>query len=230
MNKTKIRDLTIYKLECKNPKIMPFYIGSTSNLYQRCAGHKTACNNKRNKKYNNYLYEFIREFGGFEGWRIVPLWRGKGNFQFQKEIEKKFIDTYQPKLNTNVIGRTLSQWRIDNKEKINLWCRNHRVKNIEKHREQLRASYEKHKNKRVIYSKKYNALNREKINKKNNTEYPCLCGAMVKHRNKNKHRQSKEHQEKLKSVFNNNALFNFQLQQTTSRKTRRKIRTIKKKK
>lgn len=226
----KIRDLWIYKLEARNPKILPFYIGSTCNLYMRTAAHKHACKDTKSKKYKYYLYEFIRDFGGFDAWRIVPLWKGRGTLKQKLEMEKKFYEMYKPQLNKIVIGRTVKQYQKDNREQIKISSQKHRLSNIEKHRKQLRESYHKNREKRRLYNKLYYEKNKEKINQRVKSEYKCLCGCVIPFRIRVKHRQTKEHKEKLKSVFNNNVLFNYRLQQTTGGKTRGKIRTLKKKK
>lgn len=225
----KIRDICIYKLEARNPTILPFYIGSTCDLYMRTAAHKHATNNPKSKKYNFYLYQFIRDFGGFNAWRVVPLWKGKGTLKEKLEMEKKFYETYKPQLNKIHIGRTAKQYQEDNKEYIKEYQRRKRLENIEKHRAQLRASYWKNKTKRATYNADYYRKNKLKIKNKQKENFVCMCGCSIRFRDKIKHRETEEHKQKLKSVFNNNVLFNYQLQQTTGAKTRRKIRTIKKK-
>jgi len=226
----KIRDICIYKLEARNPTILPFYIGSTCDLYMRTAAHKHACKDEKSKKHNYYLYQFIRDFGGFNAWRVVPLWKGKGTLKDKIEMEKKFFEMYKPQLNKVVIGRTVKQYQEDKKEDIRIKNRTYRLNNIEKHRKQLRESYYKNKEKRAKYNAEYYKKNKAKISQRVKGNHYCICGCVVPNRLRLKHRETKEHKEKLKCAFNNNVLFNYQLQQTTGRKTRGKIRTLKKKK
>ena len=58
----------IYKLCCLDPNIIEIYIGSTTNKYRRKQQHKSSCNSSNGKYYNLYLYQFIRENGGFANW------------------------------------------------------------------------------------------------------------------------------------------------------------------
>jgi len=216
-DKEKIRDIFIYKLECRNPSVIPFYIGSTCNLYRRTASHKTATKYPDKKKGKAYLYEFIRDFGGFDKWRIVPIWKGKGNLKEKIEMEKKFIKMYQPKLNKVQIGRTQKEYFLDNKEKIMSQNKKRRLTIIEKHRKQLRENYHKAKEQRRAYAKEYWEKNKDKIKKKNTQIIKCLCGCEVSFRNRIKHRKTDKHKKNLKSIFNNNDLFNNRIQQETSK-------------
>ena len=56
----------VYKLCCKDVNITDIYIGSTTNFTRRKWGHKTACNNEKDKSYNFKVYQFIRNHGGFQ--------------------------------------------------------------------------------------------------------------------------------------------------------------------
>ena len=65
----------IYKLCCLDSSITDIYIGSTTNKTRRKNHHKTCCNNVNNKDYNIYVYQFIRENGGFDNWDFVEIER-----------------------------------------------------------------------------------------------------------------------------------------------------------
>ena len=49
------------------------YVGHTSNLNQRKNNHKSHCNNESSKKYNYYVYQFIRQNGGWNNWNIIEI-------------------------------------------------------------------------------------------------------------------------------------------------------------
>ena len=63
----------IYEIVCKDVNITQRYVGSTTNLIQRRREHKKVCNNENIKAYNYYVYQFIRENGGFENWDVVLI-------------------------------------------------------------------------------------------------------------------------------------------------------------
>jgi hypothetical protein len=50
------------------------YIGSTKNQYHRFKSHKSYCNNPNAHNYNQFVYQFIRENGGFEYYECVVIW------------------------------------------------------------------------------------------------------------------------------------------------------------
>ena len=53
----------IYKICCKDVSITDIYIGHTTNFTQRKKSHKATCYRINDKKYNSYVYEFIRNNG-----------------------------------------------------------------------------------------------------------------------------------------------------------------------
>ena len=63
----------IYKLCCKDASITDEYIGSTTNKTKRKYQHKSNCNNENGKRYNLYVYQFIREHGGFDNFDLIVL-------------------------------------------------------------------------------------------------------------------------------------------------------------
>lgn len=63
----------VYMLCCKDPTITDVYVGHTTNLPKRKASHKSRCNNPKCGEYNMYVYQFIRENGGWENWEMIVL-------------------------------------------------------------------------------------------------------------------------------------------------------------
>ena len=91
----------IYKIECKDPNITKTYGGHSTNLIKRRARHKTTCNNPNNKGYNYYVYQFIRENGGWENWQIV--WQYDYPCASKKEAtleETKYVKQEKCELNS----------------------------------------------------------------------------------------------------------------------------------
>ena len=62
-----------YMLCCKYPTITDVYVGHTTNLTKRKNKHKYNTNNPKSEAYNLYVYQFIRENGGWENWEMIVL-------------------------------------------------------------------------------------------------------------------------------------------------------------
>ncbi len=64
-NKINYSNTIIYKLCCNDPEITDIYIGNTTNFTKRKNNHKSCCNNSNDKNHNFYVYQFIRNHGGW---------------------------------------------------------------------------------------------------------------------------------------------------------------------
>ena len=73
MAKKKInyQNTVIYKICCDDTE--EFYIGSTTDFTRRKSQHKSACNNENNKNHTSKIYQTIREYGGWDNWRMVVV-------------------------------------------------------------------------------------------------------------------------------------------------------------
>tara|TARA_R110000772_G_scaffold160736_1_gene271890 strand:- start:172 stop:678 length:507 start_codon:yes stop_codon:yes gene_type:complete len=118
-------DYIVYKLCSDNCD--DSYIGSTRNITQRKKNHKSVCNNKNNKGYNQKTYRTIRDNGGWENWRMVPLELMKNSTKLEAEMNEEFHRVQlKAKLNSmkaSCGGLTEQEYqklyRQDNKEQIN---------------------------------------------------------------------------------------------------------------
>lgn len=77
------------------------YIGTTTNFSVRKYQHRRRCNDENDKGYNNKIYRYIRQFGGWYNWKMIkiedyPCEKGKDIF----ERERYLIHYYNAKLNT----------------------------------------------------------------------------------------------------------------------------------
>jgi hypothetical protein len=159
-NQTDLYEIIIYKLCCKDPQITDIYIGHTKNFTQRKNTHKTNCCNENNINYNRYVYNFIRENGGWENWLMIEL--EKHNCKNKREaesIEHNWILKLGAKLNVNKPYAKCKEqpqiykqdWYEDNKEKI---------------LEKAKQNYEENKEKKLEYQKQYAEENKEQIAEK----------------------------------------------------------------
>jgi hypothetical protein len=126
----------IYKICCNDLSITDLYVGSTTNFIQRKYGHKSKCNNEKDKKYNIKVYQNIRENGGWNNWTMI-------------EIEK------YPCLDVNEATARERYWYEELQAKLNSIFPNRPKKEY----------YEANKDKIKETKKKYYEANKDKINK-----------------------------------------------------------------
>lgn len=88
----------IYTIYCDS--LSDIYIGSTNNLNRRIVDHKKDCYNKNLSKYNNKLYTFIRDNGGFDNWKFKILETLESSNEERKKKEQYYINKLNPSLNT----------------------------------------------------------------------------------------------------------------------------------
>ena len=190
----------IYKLCCKDANITDIYVGSTVNQYRRKHAHKSTCNNTNSNNYNFYVYQFIRENGGFENWDLVILEeysaQNKGELSWK---EREWIERLKPSLNsvkrpaitTEEIRELQKKWRENNPEQIREYSKKYYEENLEEYRkrnrkyrennpEQIRESSRKYRenNPEQIreYQKIYRENNKQKINEKRRERVNCdIC-------------------------------------------------------
>ena len=88
---------SIYKISCLNSTITDCYVGVTKNKKQRESQHKY--NVKKGKESNRWLYNKIRETGGWDNWTFEIL----EEFPYDREImtnrERHYIEQFSPSLN-----------------------------------------------------------------------------------------------------------------------------------
>jgi hypothetical protein len=110
---------TIYKLCCKDIEVTSIYVGSTTNFSRRTTEHRKCCDNTNGRAYDYYVYQFIRENGGFENWSMVEI--EKFEALDKKDLHKRerhYIETLKSELNKHIPTRTHQEYHQDNKESI----------------------------------------------------------------------------------------------------------------
>jgi hypothetical protein len=161
----------IYKLVCNNPTITDVYVGHTTDFIRRKTNHKCRCNTEKNNGYNCYVYQFIRDNGGWDNWSMVEIEKYSCNDIREAEArERHWLETLGATLNMVVPTRTRQEHRQENRDKIN---------------EYERKNYYK---------------NREKINEKKKEKIVCECGAETTKSHLSRHCKSSKHLEYLKSI------------------------------
>jgi hypothetical protein len=111
---------TIYKLVCSDIEIKDCYVGSTTTFIKRKCSHKSNCNNENSNEYDYYVYQFIRENGGWNSWNMILV--EEIEFNGQRELlarERYWIETLNATLNRVVPNRTQKEYYQNNSEEIN---------------------------------------------------------------------------------------------------------------
>ena len=157
------------------------YVGHTTNMVQRKYRHGNACNNINDHEYNLKKYEYIRENGGWNNWRMILVEKYPCNDTHEAIARERYwVKELKATLNTRVPGRNCSEWYQDNKERI-------LIKSKEYH--ELNKDYRNKNN-----NEKYHN-NKEKINEKLKEKATCDCGSVIRKADMSKHLKTIKHQE-----------------------------------
>jgi hypothetical protein len=168
----------MYRIVCRDPTITDCYIGSTTDFTKRKSSHKSACNNSKDENHHYYLYQFIRDHGGWENWDVleIEMYRAVDKPD-QARRERCWLETYGATLNKAIPSRTEKEYREENREQI-------RERN-----------------------KVYREENREQIRENDREKSTCnICNIIYSKSNLSQHKKSKKHQLFLLDVGTDNLL------------------------
>lgn len=84
---------TIYTIVCKDINVKECYVGQTKDFKDRRWHHIGNSKNPKSKKYNFKLYQYIRHYGGFENWEMIPL--ETFDCQCETEAREKEFEYYE---------------------------------------------------------------------------------------------------------------------------------------
>ena len=205
MVKKTINDYTFYKIINVNSDVDLCYVGSTANMIERVRDHKNNCKNPNGAKYNLKVYKTIRQHGGWDEFRMIPIGYAKQLTLTEAHvIEEKYRVELCADLNTLRCHITEEQ----RKERDALIKVNYRQNNKELVRQQDKLSYERNKyqkceQKKVYYQNNKEALNeqikvyrqnnKDKIKARKSEKITCVCGCVICHGDKARHCKSKKH-------------------------------------
>lgn len=162
----------IYKICCNDTDIKDVYVGSTTNLYNRKALHKSDFLNVSSPRYNKQLYQCIRSNGDWANWCMIMIEEFSCENKRQLEQRERFwIEEIKPSLNKHlpfVTPEELKEKKIkyyqDNKETILTKLREEyskdnslKKKYYQEHKEQIL------KNQKEKYEKKKSMKNMDEI-------------------------------------------------------------------
>jgi len=203
MSKTGI----IYKLVSNDVEIKECYVGSTVNFIRRKHRHKSNCNIENGENYNTYVYQFIRDNGGWLSFSMIQIEEFKFNTRNElNSRERYWIETLQAKLNKRIPTRTYKEYYENNKDKK----KEYREQNKDKSKEYSKKYYENNKSKEYYEkykdkAKEYREQNKDIINDKAKEYYEnnkdIINDKAKEYREKNKDKikeYRKEYREKNK--------------------------------
>jgi len=142
--------ITIYKIYCLDENIKDIYVGQTTDFNGRKRSHKFYCNNENYTEYNQKLYQFIRNNGGFENWNMIQI----EEYQFNNKREANARETYWMKeLKSTLNSRQSFTTEEERKEQYKNFNQTEKRKEYNK----LYKQTDKFKEQRKVYkrSKKY---------------------------------------------------------------------------
>jgi hypothetical protein len=193
----------IYKLVCLDPTITEIYVGSTTNFNERYRNHKKACYYPQAKGHNSKVYEYVRNNGGLDNFRmeLVEYYPTDDKLKLLKR-EGELIRELNATLNSEIPGRTTKEYIKDNNLKVNEKTREWRKNNKEIVAEYEKRKYEKHKTKILEKRKEYRETNKIIIAEKKKEKYNCSCGSCICKDSKSTHEKSQKHINYIQSLAN----------------------------
>lgn len=171
-NLTDYENTIIYKLCCKNPTVTDIYIGHTTNFTKRKNQHKTSCCNENDKKYNQYVYQFIRQNGGWDNWSMIQIQEHKlQNKREAESTEHYWIEKLSATLNSNKPYAMCKEnpqqykqdWYEEKKDYILQKAKQHYEENKEQKIKYQKQYAEEHKEEIAEKQKEYREKNKEKL-------------------------------------------------------------------
>ena len=187
----------IYKIVCKDINITKSYGGHTTHIIKRRQHHKCDCNNINSKKYNIYLYQFIRENGGWDNWEMLWCYDFPCKNKREAELEERiFIEKEKCELNSArpyVSEDEKKQYYEDNKDKIKESNKNYKENNKDKIKESNKNYKENNKSIINEKAKDYRENNKTKINEKAREKIKCECGCEITKSGLSTHKKSAKH-------------------------------------
>jgi hypothetical protein len=106
----------IYKLVCRDVEIREYYVGSTTNFVKRKCRHKSNCNYEKSPSYYIYVYQFIREHGGWDNWDMVQIESFEcDNLRELHTRERHWVETLHATLNKISPHKTKEEKVIEKK-------------------------------------------------------------------------------------------------------------------
>jgi len=197
----------IYKLCCNNPNITDVYVGHTTDFTNRKRQHKQNCNNE--KSYNFYVYQFIREHGGWTNWSMIEIEKICCiDANDARKNERRNLELLGATLNMVIPSRTQKEtdkiYYDNNVEKEQIRHKIYYDNNVEKIKETGKLYREENVEKEQIRHKIYYDNNvekehiRNKIYRDNNVEKEQIRHKIYNDNNKEKIKEKLKEKKHIK--------------------------------
>jgi hypothetical protein len=110
----------VYKIMSLDPDIDNIFVGSTTAFRKRKHDHKKNCCNESSKEYKRYVYQFIRNNGGWDNWSMVVV-KAYPDITSKMELSNKEMK-WRKKLKAN-LNITITNMQELTEEKLKKECR-----------------------------------------------------------------------------------------------------------
>ena len=146
-----------YRIVCKDLDIKECYVGHTTDFNTRKCQHKHDSIRNNSEKHNIYVYEFIRENGGWDNWDMVLIKTEKCDNEIDaKSKERYYIEQYKASLNK------IKRPYISEEEKKELY-KEYYGEHREDILEQKKDYYQDKREERLKYKQEYYERERDNI-------------------------------------------------------------------
>jgi hypothetical protein len=175
-----------YRLVCKDATVNECYVGHTTDEKNRRYAHKTCCTNATNKKYNFFVYKFLRDHGSWDNWELIVHEKMPVKDKQAAKLRERFwLQFYKATLNRQLPGRMKTEYRAAHVEEMKTYNVKYQAAHVEEikankakyraaHVEEINANKAKYRAAHVeemkTYNVKYQAAHVEEI-KANKAEY-----------------------------------------------------------
>ena len=180
-----------YQILCRDTTIKDCYVGHTTDFKRRKSNHKSTCNNQNGRTYNLYLYEFIRDNGGWANFDMILIENRECADSLEaRKIERGHIEKLNSTLNLKIPSRTTIEWQKEyreqnkeiikiqkeiyynnNKDKIAIYKKEYREKHIDEIQQYDRDRYVLRKDVMNQQKKDYRQNNLDEVRQKDNEKY-----------------------------------------------------------
>ena len=181
----------IYKIVCNDLNVNQCYVGHTTDMTKRKWGHKSVCNNDKNKGHNHKIYKIIRENGGWDNWNmlLVEKFPCKDKYDACKR-EREVYEELDAKMNMLIPYRTQEEIKQYHKQ----YDQEYYQTNKEYKKQKFKEYNQLNKQKISAYKKKYRQENKQKISERNKEKIECLiCGSIVRRSDIAQHKRTAKH-------------------------------------
>ena len=109
------------------------YIGSSKNFKKRMIKHKSNCYNENQRSYNLFIYQYIRQYGGWDEFtkEIIHTCEVVDKTE-QRIVEQEFIKNNECKLNDRKSYRTEEERKQDDKRAQRKYYETHKEQRNQK--------------------------------------------------------------------------------------------------